>query len=175
MSVTAMKPICAHCGKPVKKSAGHLNRSRRQGRKLFCNRVCFGLDRRLYKSVLQKKTEKRLYDLQYRAINLAMITANKRAYFQRTYDPAKAAIVRKSRMHLHVEYCRRPAYRAYKQAYDRSHLAKRYYGAFWESALLARQIDDEVTTRLSKYDIRLVNGILNKSQKRRREYESQYS
>jgi hypothetical protein len=40
-----------------------------------------------------------------------MLKAKKRAYFERTYDPRKAAVERKKRMHLHVAYCREPRYK----------------------------------------------------------------
>ena len=168
-----MKVSCAHCGKKTEKPTCHVRRSRNDGFRLYCDRTCSGLGRRKHKTKAQKVAEKRLYDMDYRAKNLARITAEKRAYFQRTYDPRKAAVVRKARMHLHVAYCRQPRYRAWKHDYDQLYLAKRRFGPFWESALLVRQLEREVETRMSKHDIRIFNRTYNKVQFRRREYESQ--
>jgi hypothetical protein len=75
-------------------------------------------------------------------------------------------------MPQHVEYCRRPEYRAQKKAYDKEHLAKRKYGEFWEAAILCWNLEKEVRERASRVDIATVNGTLNKKQTRRREHES---
>lgn len=36
------KPPCAFCGEPVEKPWGEINRSLKTGRKIFCNKECFG-------------------------------------------------------------------------------------------------------------------------------------
>ncbi len=167
-----MKPLCAHCLKPVTQSASALGRAEREGRRVFCDRRCMGLARRVEKSKAQKVEEKRLYDEAYRQKNLAALKAKKAAYFQRTYDPAKAAVERKGRMAQHVEYCRRPEYKAWKAEYDRAYRAKADFGPFWEAALLLLQVDEEVASRMSRYEIYSANGTLNKSLRRKREYES---
>ena len=96
---------------------------------------CSGLGRRKNKTDGQKKQEKRLYDMEYRAKNREMLKRKKRAYFQRTYDPAKAAIERKQGMPQHLEYCRRPAYKEWKRDYDRR-LRAREYGPFADAHML---------------------------------------
>ena len=78
------------------------------------------------------KKEKAAYDREYRKKNLAWIKAKKADYFQRTYDPVKAAKERKKRMPEHVEYCRQPKYRAYKRKYDRKRRASKF-GEFAEA------------------------------------------
>lgn len=165
-------PPCAHCGKPVTKTASHINRAAREGRRLFCGRVCMGLAKRINKTKAQKVVEKAAYDAEYRRKNRAMLKAKKAEYFQRTYDPAQAAIKRKARMARHIEYCRRPEYKAWKSAYDRAYRAKSDFGPFWEAAMLLQQIEEEVASRMSKYEIYSVNGTLNKALRRRREYEN---
>jgi hypothetical protein len=147
-----------------------VRRARRDGKRLFCNRRHAGLARRTHKTKAQKVEEKRIYDAEYRAINLASIKAKKHAHFKRTYDPKKAAVERHKKMHLHVEYCRRPEYRAYKSQYDRKHLAKKNYGAFAECALIARDLHAEVRARMSDYDVRTANLTLNKTQRRKRNH-----
>lgn len=164
-----MKIKCAHCRKTTDKPPGAVNRSRAAGRPLFCGRRCFGLDRRQHKTKAQKRAEKRAYDAQYRADNLAMLKAKKRAYHKATYDPAKARVVRKKRMPLHVLYCRRPEYKRWKHGYDRRYRSKRLYGPFAEAAMLAVDLNREVKSRITDYEIRSQNGTLNKTQSRRRE------
>lgn len=164
-----MKFACAHCGKTAEKPAGHVNRSRTAGLRLFCGRRCFGLDRRQHKTKAQRVAEKKAYDAAYRAKNLAMLKAKKRAHHKRTYDPAKGAVVRKKRMPLHVQYCRRPEYKRWKHDYDRKYRSKREYGPFVEAAMLAVDLNREVKSRSTDYEIRSQNGTLNKTQRRRRE------
>jgi CRISPR/Cas system CSM-associated protein Csm2 small subunit len=166
---------CATCGKELDKSASAINRAKRDGKPLYCNKVCFGLSRRTNKTDEQKKEEKRLYDIAYREKNLARIKTGKHEWFQRTYDPVKAAVERKKKMPQHVEYCRQPEYKKKKQVYDAQHRAKKQFGEFYESFLILQQIDQEVASRASKYEIGLENGTINKAQTRRRNYERTYS
>ena len=100
-------------------SQEHINRSRRAGYTLYCSRTCAGLGRRSGKTDPQKKAEKCEYDKQRRANNKERMKAEKAAYHKRTYDPAKARIERKKRSEQHAEYCRQPAYRAWKKKYDK--------------------------------------------------------
>jgi hypothetical protein len=167
-----MKITCAHCGKESDKPTGAVNRARKAGMPLYCDRACAGLARRAApKSAAQKKAEKRAYDAA-RRIELAQeLKAKKAEYHKRTYDPAKAAEERKRRMPSHVEYCRRPEYRAWKREYDRQYLAKKDYGEFWECHLLALDIREEALRQSSDYDIRLSKGGIAKTQQRRRDYE----
>lgn len=165
--------VCEHCGKSIERRAGHVNRARKVGAKQYCNKTCFGLANRspIQKTKEQKAAEKRAYDIEYRRKNLAVIKARKRAYFDRTYDPVKAAIERKKIMPRHVEYCRRPEYRAYKKGYDRQYRANKDFGPFADCFLLLTDIDKEVNARMTDYDVRLANGTLNKRQERKREHE----
>jgi hypothetical protein len=158
---------CSYCGDPIKRERGHVTRSSQLGLRQFCGRRCFGLDRRKGKTKAQKVAEKRLYDMAYRGKNRAMLKAKKRAYFERTYDPSKAAVERKKRMHLHVAYCRQPRYKAWKREYDRKYRA-REYGPFAEAYMLAVNLNREVKSRASNYEIRIQNQTLNKRQARSR-------
>lgn len=100
-----------------------------------------------------------------------MLKAKHAAYYQRTHDPVKEAAIRKARMHLHVQYCRQPWYKAWKKNYDAKYRAKAHAGEYWESFMLAIAIDKEVKSRMSKEELAVAKGYYNKSQTRRREYE----
>jgi len=163
-----MKFNCVYCGKSTDKPAGHVNRARARGLNLYCGRFCSGLGRRDGKTKEQRKEEKRLYDIEYRAKNLAAIKAKKKAYFQRTYDCKAAAEYRKQRMHLHIEYCRRPEYKAWKREYDRKYRAKEF-GAFAEAYLLTMDLNREIKGRTTRHEIKYQNGGTNKAQQRRRQ------
>lgn len=113
------------------------------------------------------KQEKRLYDIAYRAKNRALLKAKKAAYFRRTYDPKKAAVVRKKRMPLHVAYCRQPRYRAWKKRYDQQRRDNEY-GPFADAARLAIDLNREIKSRTTNYEIRIENQTLNKRQSRTR-------
>ena len=156
---------CCTCGRFVARSA-------RTGLRLFCDRFCFGKSRRKYKTISQRKLEKRLYDMEYRALNVARLKREKAEWFQRTYDPEKARIIRAKNMPRHVEYCRRTIYKAYKREYDKSYRAQQDYGDFWEAGMLLIELDNEIAQRATKEELALAKGTVNKAQTRRREYES---
>lgn len=165
-----MSDKCAHCRKVLHLSTSAVNRAKKKGARLFCDRRCAGLGRRKHKAKAQKIAEKRAYDLQYRADNLAMLKAKKIAYHQRTYDPVKAAKVRKKRMSQHVEYCRQPAYVAKKKKYDLQRRADEF-GPFAESYLILLELKREINSRTTDEERRITNGTYNKSQFRRRDYQ----
>lgn len=167
-----MKYRCAHCGKVADKAAGHVNRARERGLKLYCNRECSGLGRRTGKTKAQRVEEKRLYDIAYRAKNLESIKEKKKAYFQRTYDRKAAAEYRKQRMHLHVEYCRRPEYKAWKREYDRKYRANEF-GAFAEAYLLTMDLNREIKERTTRHEVKYQNGATNKAQRRKRQAQAE--
>lgn len=167
-----MKYRCAHCGKTNDKAAGHINRARAAGLNLYCNRRCSGLGRRTGKTDAQKREEKRLYDIVYQAENREKRCAQKREYHKRTYDPVKAAAYRKTRMPYHVEYCRRPEYRAKKKNYDRKHRAAEY-GDFAEAFLLTQDLNREIKERTSRHEVKYQNGATNKAQRRKRQAEAE--
>lgn len=166
-----MKVTCAYCGKDVQREVGAVNRALKAGLNIYCDRKCAGLGRRVERTEAERKELKRLYD-EKRRIDLAdRIKAQHAAYFKRTYDPGKAAIERKKRMPYHVEYCRRPEYRAYKREYDKVRRSKLVFGEFYEAAILLWELETEIADRATKQDIRATNGTLNKWQTRRRDYE----
>lgn len=163
--------VCCFCKAKVHLPTGAVNRARSRGANLYCGRSCSGVGRRKNKTRDQKVEEKRLYDMEYRRKNKALLKAKKSAYFQQTYDPAAAAIERKKNMARHAEYCRRPEYKEWKREYDRQYRAKQDYGEFWESFIVLTDIEREVFSRMSWYEIHLENGQLNKRNQRRRDYE----
>lgn len=162
---------CAHCDAQIMREAGHVNRSAAKGMKLFCNRVCFGLDRRIEKSKTQKVAEKAEYDRMYREREAEKLKAKKASYYQRTADRDKERAARQRRMPQHVEYCRRPEYKEWKKEYDRKYRAVKFYGPFSEAFLALQDLETEVAERASRYEIYSERGTLCKTQKRKREYE----
>jgi hypothetical protein len=107
----------------------------------------------------------------YRDKHKERLKKEKAERFKRTYDPEKARIERKKTMDGHVEYCRHPEYKAYKREYDRRYRAREDYREFWESFLLIQDLDREVHSRMTDYEIRQINETNCKIQKRRRDYE----
>lgn len=170
-----MQIECAHCGKVADKAAGAVNRARKSGSPLYCDRFCAGLARRkARKTSAQKKAEKAAYDAKYRAKNRAALKAKKAAYYAANHDREKEREYRQKRMPKHVEYCRRPEYRVKKKAYDHVYRAKKDYGPMWEIQLLTLDIRNAVLERQTDYEIRLAKGTLGKSQKRKRDYDQNH-
>lgn len=142
---------------------------------MFCTRACAGVARRSDTTTDQRRAAKAEYDRQRRADLAEKLKAEKAEYHRRTYDPAKAAIVRKARMPRHVEYCRRPEYREWKAQYDRQHRARKHYGDYAECFLIAMQIRAECLERMTDEEIRIASGTINKKLNRRREYDRTHS
>ena len=140
--------------------------TRKIGAPLYCGRACAGLARR--RNQAEKIAAKAAYDKERRAKLRDRIKAEKAAYYQRTKDPIKEAAQRKARMHLHVAYCQRPEYRAWKSEYDRQYRAHRQFGEYAEAFMLLLDIENEVASQASRYEIYKANGTLNKSLQRRR-------
>lgn len=161
--------LCAYCRKPHGRPPNEVSRARKAGLNLYCNRRCAGLGRRDGKTKAQRRAEKAAYDVEYRAKNLERITAGKKAYHKRTYDPVKAAAERKKKMPRHVEYCRRPEYKRWKKGYDRNYRAKKLFGPFAEAAMLLTDLNLEINQRGDRHEIRYQNGGTNKAQRRERE------
>jgi hypothetical protein len=103
---------------------------------------------------MTKKEKKVAYDREYRKKNRALLKAKKAAYFQKTYDPIKAAKERKKKMPQHVQYCRQPWYKAWKREYDKQRRSSKF-GPFAEAhqALIAlqREIRKQMPDRFERY------------------------
>jgi len=102
------------------------------------------------------------------------IRAAKRAYHLATYDPEKERVKRAAKMPRHIEYCRQPAYRAWKREYDRRYCAEKQFGEFAEAALLLGDLKAEVSERMTRLEIATLNGTLNKRLQRKHEHEHSY-
>ncbi len=160
--------LCAHCGKPLNKSIGHINRAKKLGLPMYCNRVCFGLGHRVNRTEEQKKKIKAEYDKVYRYTEKSL--AAKKAYNQTPAGRAMQKRNREQQKENHRKYIQSEQYRKWKHDYDQQYHAKNNYGDFWEAALVLRKIEEVVLPY--KYEIRIQNGILNKSQKRKRQWNS---
>lgn len=176
----AHKPFhCSYCGKASSRGTGDVNAALKRGDNLYCGRACSGLGRRTGKKKKQLKEEKRLYDVEYRKNNEEMLKAKKKEYFAQTYNPEKAAIDRAKekieKPHIEkkrLEYIKTPEYKARKKKYDRPHRLIKKYGSVWgECMALTLEIRDECLSRMSDYEIRKQAGTLNKSNKRKQDYE----
>lgn len=163
---------CAWCSRRSMKERGAVNRSRKAGLYLYCDRTCSGLGRRRPEEVTpaELKALKADYDREYRAKNRERLRAEKAARHLLTYDPEKARVERKAKMHRHVEYCRQPAYRTKKRTYDKQYRAQKQFGPFAEASLLLSDLEAEINTRATRYEIYQQNGTLNKRQQRKRDH-----
>lgn len=175
MSKTSI--ICARCGAEALKWSGGVNRSIARGAPLYCSRTCSGLARRVNRTRAEKIALKAEYDRQRRALLGEALLAEKREAYQRRLardlEGVRAAQrdLRQRRRQQHVEYCRRPEYRVKKQAYDREHRAVKFYGPFAEAFLVLQDLENEIASRATRTEIYRENGILNKTQTRKRDYE----
>ena len=163
---------CAYCGANFSTRTAYVTRANQRGHNLYCGRECSGFGRRqpVRPTEEEKRAAKAEYDRQYRANNRKVLKAKKAEYFQRTYDPDAAREVRKLNMPRHVEYCRSPDYRKWKAEYDKAYLARKQYGPFADAAVILRELEQEVLSRASRYEIDLAAGRLNKAKMRKQEY-----
>lgn len=141
--------VCPQCGTVFDSALGRFNRARKINAPLYCGKECAGAARRLKnpQTEAERRAAKAKYDHKYRLRNPEELKQKKAAYFQYTYNPEKAKEVRAKRMPLHLEYCRRPEYRAWKREYDKAYRAARDFGEFAEAALMLRNLEQEIEER----------------------------
>lgn len=164
---------CSFCGKVGYKEAGAVNRANKVGMKLYCDKTCAGLARRQHKTKEQLIKEKHDYDKEYREKNRSELKKKKKEYFKKDYskNPEKYKAIRKKKMPQHLEYCRKPEYKKKKKIYDRKYQAKKTYGEYGEAVAILLDLGDEIDNRTAKHQ----NGIINKSQIRKRKWQQQNS
>lgn len=165
-----MKHKCAYCGKPSGRSPGEINRAQKQGLKLYCNRKCAGLGRRVNKTTDEKKEEKQWYDLFYRQMMADELKQKKAAWHKKHYsaNPDHYRQKRMSKRAYHKQYVSTATYRAYKQRYDERHRAEKIYGEYAESAILIKQITSLIDKQQSRQD----RDCHNKNQKRKKQWKN---
>lgn len=134
--------------------------------KLFCSRACFGVSRRKNKSAEQRRAEKASYDKALRCSMGDFLRAKKRDKYHRTKDREKERITRQKRMPKHVEYCRRPEYRALKHEYDikRAGMA---YGEYAECWRLLIELTQLIRETMPRYEIYRLNGYYQRQRERK--------
>jgi len=153
-----MEITCPVCGKKKEVTTGNYNRAVKIGAPLFCGKACSGIHRRkAQKGIEQKKLEKAEYDKDRRSRLSDRIKREKAEYFRRTYDPVKAAEDRKKRMPRHVEYCRREEYKKWKVEYDKRYRARTEYGEFAEAFLALMEVEKEIDSRMTRFEVYAVN------------------
>ena len=147
---------------------GRINAAKKGGWVLYCGRICGGLGRRIHRSVEEKKKIKQEYDAQYRILNMEKLKKQKQLQFQIDYkaNPEKYRKERQRRMNAHVEYCRKPEYRVKKKVYDHKYRLEKAYGDFWEAGSVLTNLNNELNSKQIKLD----QGIINKSLKRKRQW-----
>lgn len=164
--------ICKHCGITFETFPERINRAEKIGAPMYCGKVCAGLGRRNPNKLTgdSAKQAKSAYDAKRREEKRDEINAKKMAYYFANHERFKAehAVYRAKHMQRHVKYCQRPEYKAWKAEYDRQHLAKKKFGEFAESALLLQDLEVEIDSRATRYEIYQSNGTLNKSLQRKR-------
>ncbi len=170
---------CPQCGEGFYAPVGHVNRAAKIGSPLYCGRACSGLARRKADKLTGEawRAHKAEYDRQRREkLGEALLAEKRAAYYARVAREgevlrAKQKAYRDANMARHVEYCRRPEYKAAKSDYDRRFRAKKNYGPFAEAFLVLQDVENEIASRASRQEIYAQNGIVNKSLRRKREYE----
>lgn len=150
-----------------------MNRADAIGAKLYCDRACAGMARRVAKTPEQRKAEKATYDAKRRTELADQIKAEKREWYSANRERLRAQHAeyrnRPENVARHNAYCRQPEYVAEKREYDRRRRAVKQFGEeFAESFLLLQDVENEIDARASRYDIYLANGTINKAQTRRR-------
>ena len=102
------------------------------------------------------KEAKAAYDREYRKNNRAMLKAKKKAYYAKVgpLRRDKEREERKKRMPLHIEYCRRPEYKAWKKEYDKKRREAKF-GDFKDAhavlMALVKEIHRQMPDRFERY------------------------
>lgn len=160
---------CPQCQAAFTARTGDVNRATKRGAPKYCSKACSGLARRIYRDPVEKKKLKAAYDREYRNRNHVVIKAKKAARYRVNCDREKEREIRKKRMPRHVEYCRRPEYKAYKHEYDKRRNESEF-GEFAEAWRLLQELEKEIRSQSTAYERRVANGYyIRSAQKRRRD------
>jgi hypothetical protein len=158
-----MEATCDYCGKTMHKNVGHYNRAKKLGAGIYCDKKCAGLGRRTNETPEEKKIHKQWYDLFIRASmtdderDLKSLQSLVHFYLDYRANPDKYKEQRQRRMPAHVEYCRQPGYKIKKRAYDEVHRAKKTYGEYWEAAIVLKNLEKAIPSRLADKENKLYN------------------
>lgn len=176
MSGALVKVTCAHCGARFDKRGVEVRRRRRvdPGYRFYCGRTCFGLARRVERTISEKKARKAAYDLERRnGPARERILAEKRERHRRTYTYESGRAFRASRPGYHTEYCRKyfkdPERKAAKIAYDRERRSALQYGPFADAAMLLVDLEKEIRHREpDKYERAKARGYYERTAQQRK-------
>lgn len=124
-----------------------------------------------------KKEEKRLYDIEYRRKNKSKIVARKKKDYSNNKEDHKEKHKkyrsRPENVLRHNQYCMSEEYRAKKRIWDIIYRSMKYYGDFWEAAILLNQLEIEVRRLIPKKERcgykRNVRAIINRNTQKRLE------
>lgn len=163
-------PYCKCEFTPTKRGAE--NRAKKLGVPLYCSMSCSNFGRRNPDKLTgdAAKLAKREYDIKYRAERKELLKQKKKDYYESNKDSIKVkhTVYRAKHMQRHVAYCQQPEYKLWKKDYDRKYLAEKKFGEFSEAALLLQDVEKELESRATRYEIYQSNGTLNKSLQRKR-------
>lgn len=168
-----MKLICPQCSIEFECGTGRFNRARKIDAPLYCGLVCSRLARRNKNPPTpeEKIAAKAEYDRNRRAKMGDELRAKRMAAYYANHERnlALQKEARKRRMPYHIEYCRRPEYRAKKHEYDIAKACEEY-GEWAETWRLLLELEKEIRSQATAYERRVANGYyLRSAQKRRRE------
>jgi hypothetical protein len=146
-----------------------LHRAQHLQAPLYCSRACSGLGRRRGKTTAERVEAKRRYDANYRTTHKEVLKKKKQRYWatHKHLQAPKQKVYRQTHRAAHTAYCQQPAYKAYKQGYDRQHRAKEY-GPMAEAVLVLWALEAEIRQRAMWAERASFKGTLNKAQQRRR-------
>lgn len=161
---------CPQCGQSTSKPTGAVNRARAIGAPVYCDRACSGIARRKNRTDAEKREAKAAYDAEYRKRDPEVLRARKAEYYRTHVDREKEREARRKRMPKHVEYCRRPEYKAKKSVYDQRYRAEKYYGPFADAGLMLLKLQEEISNRSTWLERQIAKGTLNKPLQRKRDY-----
>lgn len=164
-----MRVRCPRCGIDFLTKAGRFNKAEKISAPLYCGKECASASRRVERTEEEKKALKAAYDREYRKRDPEAMKAYKALYYQETRDPERERAIRRAKMPQHVEYCRRPEYKAWKHEYDIQKNAQEY-GEFADAWRLLLDLEKEIRSQATAYERRVANGYYTRNaQKRRRE------
>lgn len=147
------------------------NKAQSIGAPLYCGKFCAGWARRKPKlPEAERRAAKAEYDRARRARLLDQIKAQKRAHYYANHERILAAerAKRPQKRIYHAEYCRQPEYAAKKAQYDKELRAKKAFGPFADAFLALQNLESEIDSKASRYEVYMQNGTINKAQTRRR-------
>lgn len=173
MSRTTLTLVCDTCNRRFHRTPAQQAQATKLGCvHTYCSRACGAVAKRTWKTKEQRIAEKAAYDLKRRKRYAAWLRTEKKRKYEEAKATDLAALRTKQKAYRdatkqqHLNYLRKPEYRAKKKTYD-ARLRASVYGPYAECYRLYVELKKEIVARVPSWYERHTETVLERSKRYR--------